>query len=166
MVIILFSLLFSIPVFANDTINESIVTSIISYTPVINNTIPMRSVIANSACFSQAETYRLTGELYKYNELVKINQQLEIQTAELSKQVDLYKQEVNAMQEKVKITEKNTEDQTIMYKDQIDSIEKLHKMKEDALQEDLKQASKPRWMAMFGSFGLGAAVTAILILVL
>ena len=43
---------------------------------------------------------------------------------------------------------------------QVDTI----KAKEDALRKDLEKASKPKWDSLLGSFGLGAAVTALLVI--
>jgi hypothetical protein len=76
-------------------------------------------------------------------------------TVELSKQVNLAREEASL--EKQKFEEA---------KAQLESNEELYKQKIDILQKDLDEASKPRWKAMFESFGLGALSATILIVVL
>ena len=76
-------------------------------------------------------------------------------TEELAKQVNLAREE--AALEKQKYEEA---------KAQLESNEELYKQKIDILQKDLDEASKPRWKAMFESFGLGALSATLLIAVL
>lgn len=76
-------------------------------------------------------------------------------TEELSKQVNLAREE--AALEKQKYEEA---------KAQLESNKELYNQKIDILQKDLDEASKPRWKAMFESFGLGALSATLLIVVL
>jgi biopolymer transport protein ExbD len=74
-------------------------------------------------------------------------------TKELATQVSLARQEAAAYKDKFETANK-----------QIESNEKLYKEKEDALKTELKEASKPRWKAMFASAGAGSILTLVLIL--
>ncbi len=76
-------------------------------------------------------------------------------TQELSTQVSLARQEAAVY--KQKFEEAN---------EQIEINEKLYLQKEEALKTDLKEAQKPRYKAMFASFGVGSLTTLILILAL
>jgi len=90
------------------------------------------------------------GRIYKQNLDI-----LEKENIELYKQNSLLKEQL-----------KLTNDKLDVANDLLKKTEDLNKIKTENLEAQLKEASKPRWGAMGASFGLGAAVMGIIILLL
>jgi len=124
-----------------------------------------KTVKSDDVCFSAQDSYKLVTDLEKSKSLERLTVQLEKQTEALLKQNDALKEQVKLLEEKVAAAEALAANQEKIYQANLKKQEELYKVKEKALQDDLKKASSPRWGAMFGSAGLGALITAILFLV-
>lgn len=95
--------------------------------------------------------------------MVKSNAQLIIQNNELKEQTKIYREQLSLFAQKIQKLQEYSVEQEKMYQAHIAEIEKLHQLKEEALEKDLKEASKPRWGAMISSYGLGAITVALLL---
>ena len=125
-----------------------------------NKTVPKDSV-----CFTPQDSYRLVTDLENAKNFESLNIQLEKQTVEQLNQIEAYKELVNLMEEKVKAAEDLAANQEKIYQDAMAKHEELYKVKEAALKKDLKEAGKTDWGSLIRSFGLGAAATALLVLI-
>jgi hypothetical protein len=125
-----------------------------------------KNVPTDSVCISPEVSYKLVEELEKSRITENITIQLEKQTEELNKQIELYKTQVKLLNDTNKAYETYIANQEKIFKQSMNNIEQLNKEKENALKKDLENASKPRWSSLFGAFGLGAGTAALLILLL
>ena len=126
-----------------------------------NKTVPKDAV-----CFTPQDSYRLVTDLENAKNFENLNLQLEKQTVEQMNQIEAYKELVKLMEDKVKAAEELAANQEKIYKDAMAKNEELYKAKEEALKKDLKEAGKTDWGSLIRSFGVGAGVTALLVLIL
>lgn len=106
-------------------------------------------------CFSQDDGKKLVMELER-GRLIEQNLILiEEQNKELMKQTEILKEQNKIYQEQFQAAY-----------ELIKKNEELYKLKTDALENDLKEAQKPRWGSLFGTYGLGAASAFLLLLLL
>jgi len=110
---------------------------------------------ASGITFKSDDAARLVIELEKGRIYQRNVKTLEKENAELYKQNALLKEQL-----------KLTNDKLDAANELLKKSEDLNKIKTDNLEAQLKEASKPRWGAMGVSFGLGAAVMGVLILLL
>lgn len=104
--------------------------------------------------FSQSDAKRLVVELEK---IELTNQNLTI----AEKEIIEYVKQVDILKDQLKLTKEQLESANNLIK----KNEELYNLKEKSLENNLKEASKPKWDLLFGSFGLGAVVTLTLILI-
>lgn len=112
-------------------------------------------VYSETVCFNEQDSKKLVIELEK-GKLIEKNLELtEKQNLELTKQTEILKEQLKLTKEQLQAS------QEIIVKN-----EELNKVKEESLQNEIKEAKKPRWGSLFGSFGLGALTVGLLILML
>ena len=116
--------------------------------------IPLMSY-SQDVCFSQDDSKKLVVELERGRLLEKNITLLEQQNEELIKQTNILKEQNKLYQEQFQ-----------MANDLMKKKDELYKLKTDTLENDLKEAKKPRWGSLFGTFGLGAASAFALLLLL
>jgi hypothetical protein len=100
---------------------------------------------SEKVCFSVEDSKRLVVELEKGRLLQQNLVLLEKTNIELSKQIDLLK-------EQVKVTG-----------DLVSKNEELNNQKLKVLQDELEEAKKPRWKSLFIAGGVGGLITLILV---
>lgn len=110
---------------------------------------------AQNVCFSEEDSKRLVVELEKGRLLEQNIILLEKVNSELIKQTELLKEQVILVDEKFKSAE------ALLIKN-----DELYNQKIKVIDDELNEAKKPRWKAMFISGGVGALLTLLLIVVL
>lgn len=115
-----------------------------------NKIVPKESV-----CMAPETSIKLTTELERCKSIEKITQLIETQNLELKTQTDILKEQVKLANEKY--------DSALAL---LKTNEDLNKIKVEALEKDLKEASKPRWGSMGISFSLGSILTLIAMVLL
>ena len=108
-----------------------------------------------NVCFSSEDTKKLVVELEKCKIVEKNIVVYYNSNVELSKQIDLLKQEIDLLNQKYQVAS-----------DLEKKNEEIYAQKIKVYETDLKNAEKPRWGSLLGSFGLGSIVTGIVILIL
>lgn len=103
------------------------------------------NVNAQNICFTQEDSKRLVIELERGRLIEKNLILLEQQNQELVKQIDILKQQNQLLQEQFQAAN-----------ELLKKNEELNKLRIDGLENDLKEAKKPRWGSLFSSFSLGA----------
>ena len=103
------------------------------------------NVNAQNVCFTQEVSKKLVMELERGKLLEKNIILLEEQNQELLKQIDIIKQQNQLLQEQFQAAN-----------ELLKKNEELNKLRIDGLENDLKEAKKPRWGSLFSSFSLGA----------
>jgi len=113
-------------------------------------------------CFEVEDAKRLVVELEKGKILEKNLDLLEKSNDELTKQTQLLKEQIDLMNEKINAAQKLIDESEKIYGEK----EKVFEEKEVILNDELKEAKKPRWKSIFSAGGIGAAIAAVLISVL
>ena len=118
--------------------------------------VPLKSIPTEPyVCFSSEDAKRLTVELEKCKIVEKNIVMYYNSNVELSKQIELLKEEIELLNQKYQVAE-----------DLEKKNEEIYAQKIKVYETELADAKKPKWGAMFGSFGLGALVAAVLCIAL
>jgi len=113
-------------------------------------------------CFEVEDAKRLVVELEKGKILEKNLDLLEKSNDELTKQTQLLKEQIELMNAKIIASQQLITETEKVYVEK----EKVFEEKEVILNDELKEAKKPRWKSIFSAGGIGAAIAAVLISVL
>jgi small-conductance mechanosensitive channel len=108
-------------------------------------------VPADSVCLSPSDASKLVVELDRVDIISQMNDKIEEQNNQLTNQTEILKEQVELLQKKFDLAN-----------NLIQQNEDLHKAKEEALEKDLKEASKPKWKSMLLSAGVGGVIVLIL----
>jgi len=105
-------------------------------------------------CFSDETGRKLVVELEQCRIVNKNIGNYYKSNVELTKQIELLKLETSLLREKFEVADKL-----------LKTNEELYKQKEEAINNELEEAKKPRWTSMFLSGGVGALLALLAVAV-